>query len=79
MRDDSDDHLKKDIDTRGSSSYKNSGICSFDVSKNICQVLCHRTQGGSGIEKKRPGVDFFAKDNSVGLTNLPNQARFYIW
>ena len=30
-------------------------------------------------QKKRPGVDFFAKDNSVGLTNLPNQARFYIW
>ena len=25
------------------SSYKNSDICSFDVSKNRCQVLCHRT------------------------------------
>jgi hypothetical protein len=33
-------------------------------------VLRHR--------KKRPGVDFFAKANSAGLTNLPNQERFYI-
>jgi hypothetical protein len=33
-------------------------------------------QGGSGMEKKRPGVDFFARANSVGLTNLCNQARF---
>ena len=34
------------------------------------RVLRHR--------KKRPGVDFFAKANSAGLTNLPNQERFYI-
>lgn len=26
-------------------------------------------QGYSGIEKKRPGVDFFAKASSTGLTN----------
>ena len=43
VRDDGDDYLKKDIHTRGSSSYKNSGLCSFDVSKNICQILCHTT------------------------------------
>ena len=30
-------------------------------------------------QKKRPRVDFSAKANSVGLTNLPNQERLYIW
>ena len=34
------------------------------------RVLRHR--------KKRPRVDFFAKANSSGLTNLPNQEHFYI-
>ena len=27
---------------------------------------------------KRPGVDFFHKANSAGLTDLPNQKHFYI-
>ena len=35
--------LKKDIHTGCFSSYKNADICSFDVFKNICQVLCLRT------------------------------------
>jgi len=33
-----------------------------------------RIQGCSGIEKKDPGRFFF----KAGLTNLPNQERFYI-
>ena len=36
------------------------------------------SQGCSGIEKKDPGSIFFAKANSSGLTNLPNQEHFYI-
>ena len=38
-----DNDLKKDIHNGCSSSYKNADICSFNVFKNICQVLCHRT------------------------------------
>ena len=38
-----DDDLKKDIHTGCSSSYKNGDICSFDVFKYMCQVLCPRT------------------------------------
>ena len=30
-------------------------------------------QGGASIKKKRPGVDFFVKEISAGLTNLHNQ------
>ena len=41
-------------------------------------IILLRNQGCSGIKKKRPGVDFFVKANSSGLTNLPNQERFYI-
>ena len=36
------------------------------------------TQGCSGIGKKDPGLIFFFKAISAGLTNLPNQAQFYI-
>ena len=36
-------------------------------------------KGAPASKKKKTGVDFFAKDNSVGLTNLPNQAHVYIW
>ena len=38
-----DNDLKKDIHSGWSSSYKNADICLFDVFKNTCQVLCHRT------------------------------------
>ena len=33
---------------------------------------------GALASKKRPGVNFFAKANSSGLTNLTNQECFYI-
>ena len=35
-------------------------------------------QGGTGILKKRPGVDFFFSSNFSELTNLCNQAHAYI-
>jgi len=58
------DCLHRDLFTRLASTYSVASRC---VSSS---------QGGSGIEKKRPWVDFFDKASSVGLTNLPNQEHF---
>ena len=54
----------------------------YNHSQAVSTTRCSKTFSGmhikgvlgtAGIEKKRPGVDFFVKEILAGLTNLHNQ------